>query len=81
MALIEKENYRQIDSEGKSKIVFYFSFGSKDMRQVRKWSQKLNGNLTGMQFKNLDWRFTIFEGKDHYNSGMVALFHGLSDLK
>jgi enterochelin esterase-like enzyme len=81
MDLIRIENYQRIDSLSKNKIVFVFSFGSKDMRQVRKWSLQLKDNLAGMDFKNLDWRFKIFEGKNHYNSDMVALFFGLNDLK
>jgi predicted alpha/beta superfamily hydrolase len=36
MDLIKKENYLKIDSVSTSKIVFYFSFGSKDMGQICK---------------------------------------------
>ena len=81
MDLINKENYQQIDSTSKRKIIFYFSYGSKDLKQVSKWSEKLKDNLTGMRFKNLDWRFKIFEGKDHNDSDVVALLNGLNDLK
>jgi hypothetical protein len=81
MDLINKENYLQIDSIGKHKIVFYFSFGSKDMGQVIKWSNILKDNLTGQRFKNLDWRFKMFEGKDHNNSDIAALLNGLNDIK
>ncbi len=81
MALVNKEDYQRIDSVSNNKIVFCFSFGSKDMNQVRKWSLKLKDNLTGMDFKNFDWRFKIFEGKNHYDSFMVALFWGLDVLK
>lgn len=42
-----------------------------------KWSLRLKNNLTGMEFKNLNWMFTIFEGKNHYDSYMTALFWGL----
>ena len=81
MDLIKKENYLQMDSLCKSKVVFDLSFGSKDMGQVRKWSQKLKDNLTGLRFTHLDWRFKIFEGMDHYNSDIPALMNGLNDLK
>jgi len=81
MGLIKKENYLQIDSLSKSKVVLYLSFGSKDMGQVRKWSQRLKDNLTGLRFTNFDWRFKIFEGKDHNNSDISALINGLNDLK
>jgi len=81
MALINEEYYHRIDRASINKIVFYFSFGSKDMGQVRKWSLKLKNNLTEIRFMKLDWRFEIFKGKNHNNSDMIALFHGLNDLK
>lgn len=81
MDLVKNENYLQIDSMGKHKIVFYFSFGSEDMGQVIKWSNILKDNLTGLRLKNLDWRFKIFEGKDHNNSDIAALLNGLNDIK
>jgi predicted alpha/beta superfamily hydrolase len=81
MDLINQEDYRRIDSLSKNKIVFCFSFGSKDMKQVRKWSLKLKDNLAATDFNNLDWKFTILEGKNHFNSFMVALFWGLDFIK
>jgi predicted alpha/beta superfamily hydrolase len=81
MDLIKSDNYQQIDNLSKDKIVFQFSFGSRDMRQVRKWAQRLNDNLTGIKFDHLVWRYKIFEGKTHDNSDMVALFNGLYYLK
>jgi hypothetical protein len=80
MNLIDKEKYLQMDNISKYKIVFYHSYGSKDIGQVRKWSKKLNDNLTGLQFKHLDYRFTIFEGKNHNNSDIAALLNGLNGL-
>jgi enterochelin esterase-like enzyme len=67
MGLIKKEYYLQIDSSS-NRTLFYFSYGSKDMRQVRKWSNRLKDNLTGLEFNNFEWRFEIFEGKNHNNS-------------
>jgi predicted alpha/beta superfamily hydrolase len=81
MNLIKKESYQHIDSVSRNRIVFYFSFGSKDMGQVRKWAKKLNDNLSGIRFRNLDWCFEIFEGKNHGNSDLPGLFSGLKDLK
>jgi predicted alpha/beta superfamily hydrolase len=81
MDLVIKENYLQIDDLCKQKIMFYFSCGSKDIGQVTKWSEILKDNLTGLRFKNLYWRFYIFEGKDHNNSDIAALLNGLNDLK
>jgi predicted alpha/beta superfamily hydrolase len=81
MDLINREHYLKIDSLSKIKVEFYLSFGSKDMGQVRKWSQRLNDNLTGLSFNHFDWHFKIFEGKDHNNSDIPALLDGLNYLK
>lgn len=54
MKLIDKKDYQRIDSISKSKIVFYFSFGSNDMKQVRRWATKLRDNLTGLKFNHID---------------------------
>jgi enterochelin esterase-like enzyme len=80
MGLIEKENYLQIDSSSKDRTLFYFSYGSKDMKQVRKWSNRLKDNLTGLEFNNFEWRFEIHEGKNHNNSDICAMINGLSHL-
>jgi hypothetical protein len=80
MDLVSKENYERIDSSRNNKLFFYFSYGSKDLKQVQKWSKKLKENLTEMKFKNLDWRFKILEGKDHSNSEIDGLQEGLKDF-
>lgn len=82
MRLINKGDYQRIDSLSKSKIRFYFSFGSKDMGQVRKWATRLRDNLAGLKFNKLDWRYEILEGKNHFNgSDIMGLLNGLNDLK
>jgi len=80
MALIKKNNFEKIDSLSKAKIQFFFSYGSKDMRQVRKWSQKLRNNLSAIRFTKLDWRFQIFEGRNHNNSDIPALIQAVSQM-
>jgi predicted alpha/beta superfamily hydrolase len=81
MNLVEKDHYLKADMALRKRIVFFHSFGSKDMGQVRKWSKKLNKNLTGIRFDHLDYRFTLFEGKNHNNSDIPALLNGLKDVK
>ncbi|MDX9696839.1 MAG: alpha/beta hydrolase-fold protein [Bacteroidales bacterium] len=80
MDLINTDSYLQIDNLSKTKISFYFSYGSKDMKQVQKWSKKLKENLTGQEFEYFDWKFEILEGKTHNDSDNIALFHGLGNL-
>lgn len=78
MGLISKEIYQGIDNKRTSKMLFYFSYGSKDMKQVQKWAKKLKENLTGMKFENLDWQFKVIEGKNHEESETDALIDGLN---
>ncbi len=80
MGLVKKEDYQQVDSLCNGKILFYFGFGSKDMKQVRKWAQILKDNLTGMELKNIDWHFNIFADKNHNNTDLPALFFGFNYL-
>jgi predicted alpha/beta superfamily hydrolase len=75
--MVEKELYLKLDSLSTGKVRFYFSYGSKDMKQVRKYSEVLRKNLEGTEFKNLDWEFKLFPGKSHFNIYMEALFWGL----
>lgn len=81
MDLVQQKSYVKMDSTIQNRISFYFSCGSHDMKQVRKWSQKLSNNLTGISFNKLDWQYRIFEGKDHYNSDVDALVNGLRSMK
>lgn len=81
MGLIKREDYLQIDSSSKDRTIFYFSYGSKDMKQVRKWSNRLKDNLTSLELNNFEWRFEIFEGKNHNNSDIYAMINGLSHLR
>jgi len=77
MDLIDPAKYTRLDSVLKSETPFFFSCGSKDMAQVRKWTGRLKNNLTGIQFKHLNWRSVVFEGKTHNNSDIDALIKGM----
>ena len=79
--MVEKEHYLKIDSLSAGKLNFYFSSGSKDMKQVRKYTSILRENLEGTKFRNLDWQFKIFEGKNHFNIYMDALSWGLNKIR
>ncbi len=81
MDLVQKESYLKMDSTSKDQVSFYFSCGSRDMKQVFKWSQKLSENLSGLSFKKLKWQFQVLEGKDHNNSDVSSLVNGLKYLK
>ena len=80
MQLTDNEKYMQTDNKCLHPVVFFHSFDSKDIKQVRKWSKILNENLTGNKFKNIEYKFTILEDKNHSNSDIPALFNGLDDI-
>jgi predicted alpha/beta superfamily hydrolase len=73
MDLVQKEKFLKVDSESKSQVDFYFSYGSNDMKQVIKWADILKNNLTGNSFTNLKWHFNVFEGADHNTSDIPAM--------
>ncbi len=81
MDLVQRESYLQMDSAIQNGISFYFSCGSRDMKQVSKWSKKLSDNLSGLSFNKLHWQYQVFEGKDHYNSDVVSLMNGLRGMR
>ena len=81
MDLVQKESYLQMDSTCKDQVSFYFSCGSRDMKQVSKWSRNLSDNLSGLNFNKLDWQYQVLKGMDHNNSDVAALVNGLRFLK
>ena len=81
MKLVNHDKYLQLDSVSPKKIVFNHSYGSNDKGQVRKWSKKLHDNLAGIKFNHIEYRFALFEGRNHNNSDIPALLQGLEDLK
>ncbi|MBN1143232.1 MAG: hypothetical protein JXA72_02370 [Bacteroidales bacterium] len=81
MDLVNEESYLQMDSTSQNRISFYFSCGSRDMKQVRKWTLKLSDNLAGLSFNKMDWQYQVLQGKDHNSSDVTALINGLKYLK
>lgn len=77
MRIIDSDIYVQLDKELSVDIDFYFSYGSKDMKQVRKWGLKLNESLTTVNFERIKWRNDIFKDKNHNNSEVTSLKEGL----
>lgn len=77
MDFIDSDIYERLDKELSVDIDFYFSYGSKDMKQVRKWGLKLNESLTGIKFERIIWRNDIYEDKNHNNCDLISLINGL----
>lgn len=78
MDIVDSSLYIRLDSQLEKEVKVYFSCGSKDMKQVRKWSGKLNDNLLEISLDHIKWEYEIFEGEDHNTSGVISLINGIS---
>jgi predicted alpha/beta superfamily hydrolase len=77
MKMIDTTIYNQLDTKLEKQIKFYISYGSKDMGQVKKWSEKLNNNLLLLKLNYIIWKAEIFEGENHNTSDLHSLKSGL----
>jgi predicted alpha/beta superfamily hydrolase len=77
MDFIDPNIYEQLDKKLSTDIDFYFSYGSKDMKQVKKWAFKLNENLTYIKLYRINWKNEIYDGKNHNNCDLISLIYGL----
>lgn len=78
MDMIDSSLYLQLDAKLKGEIKFYISRGSKDMKQVRKWSDQLQGNLLELKLDSIQWKYEIYEGENHNTSDVISLINGFS---
>jgi predicted alpha/beta superfamily hydrolase len=69
--------YKQLDNRLNSEIKLYFSYGSKDKKRVKKWSEKLYNNLQKVKLNNLEWKNEIYEGENHNTCSSISLIKGL----
>lgn len=78
MDMIDSRLYLQLDSSLDKEIRFYCSHGSRDMKQVRKWCERLHSNLQEQNFSKIRWKDEVFEGLNHNNSDTKALLMGFN---
>jgi predicted alpha/beta superfamily hydrolase len=78
MNFVDPEIYGKIDLALDKEIAFYFSYGSKDLRQVKKWNTKLEESLSSLEFKNILWKHEVHPGKNHSSSSRSALINGVN---
>ncbi len=77
MNLIDTDLYQQLDSKLHTDIKFYLSYGSKDMRQVKKWASRLIDNLLGLKTDKFHWTSEVYDGENHHTSDKVSIIKGL----
>lgn len=74
---VDPDIYEQLDKGLENDCSFFFSYGTKDMKQVRKWSAKLTENLSGLSLMRINWKNEVYEGENHNTSDLISLTKGL----
>ncbi|MFC2129270.1 alpha/beta hydrolase [Bacteroidota bacterium] len=77
MTFIDPQVYIDLDHHLNKEVKLYFSYGSRDMRQVKKWAAKLHSSLHILEFEHLKWENEILEGMNHNTSVPTAFKMGL----
>lgn len=76
MDLIDLELYEQLNDKLTTDIKFYISYGSRDMRQVKKWALRLIDNLINLETDKFHWTSDIFEGENHNTADKISIVKG-----
>jgi predicted alpha/beta superfamily hydrolase len=75
--LVDPAIYMQLDRKLNTEIRFYFSYGSRDMHQVKKWGKRLYQDLQGIKLVHINWEHAIYMGEDHNSSDSVSILKGI----
>ncbi len=75
--MVNPKVYKQIDNKIKHKVKLYFSYGSKDLKQVKKWNSDLLKNLDGLKLNHLKWKNEVYKEENHITSVKISLIKGL----
>ena len=78
MNLIDDDLYRELNDNLQTEIKFYISYGSRDIRQVKKWASRLIENLSNIKCDKLRWKCEIFEGENHNTSDGFSIVSGMA---
>jgi enterochelin esterase-like enzyme len=78
MKMVDTGTYLQLNNQLKKPIEFYFSCGSKDMKQVKKWSATLRDNLTKINLNRIAWKHETYEGGTHNSTDVISLIKGFN---
>ena len=78
MDLIDSTLYFKLNIQLENNIKFFFSNGSKDMKQVKKWCERLHENLLEINLDRIQWKYEVYEGENHNTSDVISLINGLT---
>jgi predicted alpha/beta superfamily hydrolase len=77
MNMVDTGTYLNLDKHLSKPVALYFTYGSKDMKQVIKWGTVLKNNLLPLKFKHIRWIQMVNEGENHNSNDLVSLLLGL----
>ena len=77
MNLIDLDLYEQLDDRLTTDIRFYISYGSEDMRQVKKWASRLIDNLINLKTDKFNWTSGVLDGENHNSADKISIVNGL----
>jgi predicted alpha/beta superfamily hydrolase len=77
MKLVDPVAYEKLDRDLHKVIRFYFSYGSRDMHQVKKWGERLFMALQGAILVHIDWKKEEYPGENHNSSDTISLLKGI----
>lgn len=77
MKMADAATYLQLDNQLNKNIGFRFGYGSKDMKQVKKWCGILKNNLQTLEFTHIHWTCEMNDGENHNTNDVVTLINGL----
>lgn len=77
MNIVDPAIFESLDTNLRTPVSFYFSYGSNDMKQVIRWTQKLHASLMDCQLKKIRWKNNTYEGMNHSNVDLISLLDGL----
>jgi predicted alpha/beta superfamily hydrolase len=75
--MVNPRVYQQIDNKINHQVKLYFSYGSKDLKQVREWNSALLKNLDGLKLNHLKWKNEVYKEENHITSVKISLIKGL----
>jgi predicted alpha/beta superfamily hydrolase len=77
MKMVDSTIYTKTDSALHKDIRLYIGYGSKDMKQVRKWCIRLQENLSGIKFSHINLKIEVYPDENHNSTSKLSLIRGL----
>jgi predicted esterase len=77
MNMVDPVLYQKAGTSVSKPILFYFSYGSEDMKLVIKWAEKLKENLMTLNCNYIHWKIEIHGGENHATNDIPSLISGL----